>query len=154
MASIIILIILGILLFIVEFFLIPGVTVAGIGGLILTVLGIYKAFSDFGVHTGLLVLVGTLILNIIVIIFALRARTWKRLMLNTDIESKVDQDLSEEQVKPGDTGTSITRLAPMGKVMVNGVVTEGKSIEGYIDEHVKVEVVEIEGSRLIVKPVK
>jgi len=153
MASIIILIILGVLLFIVEFFLIPGVTIAGIGGLILTVLGIYKAFADFGTQAGLLVLLGTLILNIIVIIFALRARTWKRLMLNTDIESKVDQDISDEQVKPGDTGICLTRLAPMGKVEVNGVVTEGKSIEGYIDEHARIEVVEIEGSRLIVKPV-
>ncbi|MFZ5941583.1 MAG: NfeD family protein [Bacteroidota bacterium] len=153
MASIIILILLGILLFIIEFFLIPGVTIAGIGGFILTVFGVYKAFADFGPNTGILVLAITLVISVIVIIFALRARTWKRLMLNTDIHSKVDENLTEEQVKPGDTGITITRLAPMGKVEVNGVVTEGKSVEGYISEHVKIEVLEIEGSRLIVKPV-
>ncbi len=153
MASIIILILLGIMLFIIEFFLIPGVTIAGIGGLILTVLGVYKAFTDFGVNTGLLVLAGTLAVSVVVIIFSLRARTWKRLMLNTDIHSKVDENLTEEQVRPGDRGKALTRLAPMGKVEVNGVVTEGKSMEGYISEHQEVEVVEVEGSRLIVKPI-
>ncbi len=153
MASIIILILLGVLLFVIEFFLIPGVTIAGIGGLIVTVLGVYKAFDDYGIHTGLLVLAGALVLNLIVIVFSLRARTWKKFMLNTDIDSKVDEDLKEDQVKPGETGITITRLAPMGKVEVNGVVTEGKSIEGYIDEHKRIEVVEVDGSRLIVKPV-
>ena len=48
MTVIIILIVLGILLFVIEFLLVPGVTIAGIGGLVLTVLGVYKAFNDFG----------------------------------------------------------------------------------------------------------
>ena len=52
MATIIILIVLGILLFVIEFLLVPGVTIAGIGGLILTVFGVYKAFNDFGTTIG------------------------------------------------------------------------------------------------------
>jgi membrane-bound ClpP family serine protease len=154
MAVIVILIILGILLFVIEFLLVPGVTVAGIGGLILTVFGVYKAFNDYGATTGVWVLIGTLLLSVFVIAMSLRARTWDRLMLKTNIQGTVDTDLTEEQIKVGDRGTTLTRLAPMGKVMVNELVREAKSIEGYVDEHKEIEVVSVQGTRVNVKPVK
>ncbi len=151
MTVIIILIVLGILLFVIEFLLVPGVTVAGIGGLVLTVFGVYKAFNDFGPGVGSWVLIGTIILSVFVIAMSLRARTWNRLMLKTNVEGTVDKDLTEEQIKVGDLGTSITRLAPMGKIKINALVREAKSMEGYIDEHKEVEVVSVEGTRILVK---
>lgn len=151
MTVIIILIVLGILLFVIEFLLVPGVTVAGIGGLILTVFGVYKAFNDFGSQVGIWVLIGTIILSVFVIVMSLRARTWNRLMLKTNVNGTVDRDLTEDQIKVGDTGTTLTRLAPMGKIKINALVREAKSIEGYIDEHTGVEVVSIEGTRISVK---
>lgn len=153
MAVIIILIVLGILLFVIEFLLVPGVTVAGIGGLILTVFGVYKAFDNYGSNVGIWVLIGTILLSVFVIAISLRARTWNRLMLNTDIKGTVDKNLSEEQVKPGDRGTTVTRLAPMGKIMINNMVREAKSTEGFIDEHSDIEIISIEGTRINVKPV-
>jgi membrane-bound ClpP family serine protease len=154
MTVIIILIILGILLFVIEFLLVPGVTIAGIGGLVLTVLGVYKAFNDFGASIGVWVLVGTLMLSVFVIAMSLRARTWNRLMLKTNVKGTVDQDITEDQIKVGDGGTALTRLAPMGKIKVNGIVREAKSLEGYIDEHSAIEVVTVEGTRISVKNLK
>lgn len=151
MTVIILLIVLGILLFVIEFLLVPGVTVAGIGGLILTVFGVYKAFNDFGSPVGVWVLIGTIILSVFVIVMSLRARTWSRLMLKTEVKGSVDRDLTEEEIKIGDSGTTLTRLAPMGKIRINALVREAKSIEGYIDEHTGVEVVSIEGTRISVK---
>lgn len=151
MTVIIILIVLGILLFVIEFLLVPGVTVAGIGGLVLTVFGVYKAFNDFGSTVGTWVLIGTIILSVFVIAMSLRARTWNRLMLKTNVDGTVDKDLTEEQIKAGDLGTSVTRLAPMGKIKINSLVREAKSLEGYIDEHKEVEVVSVEGTRILVK---
>jgi len=154
MTVIIVLIILGILLFVIEFLLVPGVTIAGIGGLILTVFGVYKAFTDFGSTVGVWVLVGTVLLSVFVIAMSLRARTWSRLMLKTKIQGTVDKNLTEDQVKPGDRATTITRMAPMGKIRVNDLVREAKSIDGYIEEHSEIEVVSIEGTRISVKPIK
>jgi membrane-bound ClpP family serine protease len=154
MAIIIILIVLGILLFVIEFLLVPGVTIAGIGGLVLTVFGVYKAFSDYGSTMGVWVLIGTVLLSIFVIAMSLRARTWSRLMLKTDIKGTVDTDLTEEQVRVGDRGTTLTRLAPMGKILVNDLVREAKSVEGYVEEHSDIEIVSIEGTRISVKPLK
>ena len=154
MTVIIILIVLGILLFVIEFLLVPGVTVAGIGGLILTVFGVYKAFEEYGSTVGVWILIGTLLLSVFVIAMSLRARTWNRLMLKTNVNGTVDKNLTEEQVKTGDRGSTLTRLAPMGKILVNKIVREAKSIEGYIDEHTDIEIVSIEGTRISVKPIK
>jgi len=154
MTVVIILIVLGILLFVIEFLLVPGVTIAGIGGLVLSVLGVYKAFNDFGSTTGVWVLIATLTLSVFVIAMSLRARTWSRLMLKTNVSGTVDTDITEDQIKVGDQGQSLTRLAPMGKIEVNGIVREAKSLEGYVDEHSKIEVISVEGTRISVKPVK
>ena len=154
MTVIIILIVLGILLFVIEFLLVPGVTIAGIGGLILTVFGVYKAFEDYGASVGVWVLIGTILLSVFVIAMSLRARTWNRLMLKTDVKGTVDKDITEDQVKTGDHGTTLTRLAPMGKILINDLVREAKSTEGYIEEHSDIEIVSIEGTRISVKPVK
>ena len=154
MTVIIILIVLGILLFVIEFLLVPGVTIAGIGGLILTVFGVYKAFEDYGSSVGVWVLIGTILVSVFVIAMSLRARTWSRLMLKTDINGTVGEGLTEDQVKSGDIGTALTRLAPMGKILINDLVREAKSTEGYIDEHTDIEIVSIEGTRISVKPIK
>jgi membrane-bound ClpP family serine protease len=154
MTIVIILILLGILLFVIEFLLVPGVTIAGIGGLVLTVFGVYKAFNDFGTTTGVWVLMGTLLLSVFVIAMSLRARTWNRLMLKTEIDGTVDTAPTADQIKAGDRGKTVTRLAPMGKVVVNGIVREAKSNEGFLDEHTDIEVVAVEGTRISVKPVK
>jgi membrane-bound ClpP family serine protease len=150
MTAVILLIVLGILLFVIEFLLVPGVTVAGIGGLILTVFGVYKAFSDCGPEVGVWVLIGTILLSVFVIAMSLRARTWSKLMLKTNVDGTVDHNLTEEEIKVGDKGLAVTRLAPMGKIMVNDMVREAKSLEGYIDEHTEIEIVSIEGTRISV----
>lgn len=154
MTGIIILIVLGILLFVIEFLLVPGITIAGVGGLVLTVLGVYKAFEDYGPETGAWFLIGTLLLSVFVIAFSLRARTWRRFMLNTNVEGTVDESTWSDGIKPGDVGEAMTRLNPIGKIMINDAVREAKSIEGYIDAHSKVEIVSVKGTHLTVKPKK
>ena len=146
---------LGILLFIIEFMLIPGITVAGIGGAIFVIGGIVLTFVQHGTTAGFSVLAGTAIALAIIVTLMLRAGTWKKLMLTTAIDSKVDLVHKEEgRVKAGDTGEAVTRLNPMGKVMVNGDFYEAKALDILIDQKTRVEVIEVESNRLIVKPIK
>jgi membrane-bound ClpP family serine protease len=81
---------LGVLLFIIEFMLIPGITVAGIGGAVFVIGGIIITFIEHGTTAGLLVMAGTAVTLVIVVTLMLRAGTWKKLMLTTSIDSKVD----------------------------------------------------------------
>ena len=96
--AIILLIVLGIFLFIVEFLLVPGVTVAGIGGAILMVVAVYSAYKTHGSAVGNYTLMATLILSIGGFAYALRAKTWKKLALSKNIEGKVEVGLENEAV--------------------------------------------------------
>ena len=154
MTGVILLIVLGIVLFLIEFLIIPGITIAGIGGMILTAAGIYLAYSNFGPQTGFYFLLGTLIVSVIILGFSLRAKTWKRAVLHTNIEGKVNESPEAGLINPGDKGITVTRLAPIGKVRINGIILEGKSIAGYLTPKTEIEIIKLVGSQAIVKPVK
>jgi membrane-bound ClpP family serine protease len=152
--AIILIIVLGILLFVVEFLLIPGVTIAGIGGAVLMGVAVYMSYKTHGNTVGNYTLIATLILTIGGFAYALRAKTWKRLALNKDIDGRVEVGLENETVKVGDRGESITRMAPVGKVLINGLVVEGKSQRGFLDQHTPVEVLKVLNTQVIIKPIK
>ena len=151
---IIFLIVLGIILFIIEFILIPGISIAGIGGALCMIAGIVFAFTEFGTTTGLIVLGSSAVLLAAATVLMLKAGTWKWFMLKTSIDSKVDNVGKDEgKVKQGDKGITTTRLAPGGRVLVNGEYFEAKSIDLLIDPRQEIEVVRIEDNKLIVKPI-
>lgn len=153
MPVIIAIIILGIFLFLVEFLLIPGITIAGIGGAVLLVGGIIMGYHYHGVMAGNYILLGTLVLFVVTIYFALKGRTWRRFSLDTKVEGKVNVvDGKEGKVKEGDIGVTISRLNPMGKVMVNGTYYEAKSRGSFIDQKTKIVVIKVLSNKLIVKP--
>ncbi len=152
--AIILIIVLGILLFVVEFLLIPGVTIAGIGGAVLMGVAVYMSYKTHGNTVGNYTLIATLILTIGGFAYALRAKTWKRLALNKDIDGRVEVGLEKETIKVGDRGESITRMAPVGKVLINGLVVEGKSQRGFLDQHTPVEVIKVLNTQVIIKPIK
>ncbi|MBN1991012.1 MAG: NfeD family protein [Bacteroidales bacterium] len=151
MTGVIIVILIGLFLLLVEFLLIPGITVAGIGGVILVAGGVTWAYTGFGTTAGHLTLLGTALASVGIVILALRSKTWKYFMLNTNIEGSVDGKIDETQIKTGDTGVAISRLAPMGKIRINGILVEAKSTGDFIDQKKEVIVTKIEGSKVIVK---
>jgi membrane-bound ClpP family serine protease len=151
--GIVLLILLGILLFLVEFFIIPGVTIAGIGGALLMGVAVFMAYRTHGATAGHYTLFSTLLITIAALVFALRSKTWRRLMLKTNIDGKVEVGLEDQTIKPGDKGETITRLAPIGMVRINDKAVEGKSIGGFLDPKTKIVVVKVLGTQIIVKPI-
>lgn len=151
MGFLITLILVGLVLIFVEILLIPGVGVAGILGLLSMGGSCYYAFYEYGSLTGGIVTGVNGLLLLLLAVYVLRAKTWKRFTLNTNIDSKA---VSTEQVLAvGDRGKTVTRLAPMGAVRVGDNVIEVKALEGMIDPGVEVEVVLIEDNRIYVSPV-
>lgn len=151
MGLVISLILIGLVLMLAEILVVPGVGVAGVLGLLSMGGSCYYAFHEFGNTTGGLVTGLNGVLLLVLLIFVLRAKTWKRFTLNTNIDSKA---VSQEDVlSVGDRGKTVTRLAPMGAVRVGDNVLEVKALEGMIDPGVEVEVVLIEDNRIYVSPV-
>ena len=151
MGLVISLILIGLVLMLAEILVVPGVGVAGVLGLLSMGGSCYYAFHEFGNTTGGLVTGLNGVLLLVLLIFVLRAKTWKRFTLNTNIDSKA---VSQEDVlSVGDRGKTVTRLAPMGAVRIGDNVVEVKALEGMIDPGVEVEVVLLEDNRIYVSPV-
>ncbi|MCG8412218.1 MAG: hypothetical protein MI739_13150 [Bacteroidales bacterium] len=153
LTAIIFLIILGIILFYVEFLIIPGVTVAGIAGVICVVVGVYFGYKQYGSPTGHYILLSTAIVSIVSVIFMLRSNTWNKIGLKTKVEGKVSESL-EDKIQIGTEGEAVTRLSPYGKVSINDKLYEAKSIDSMINPKTKIQVKKVEGTQIIVKSLK
>lgn len=147
------LILIGILLLLLEFFVIPGTTIAAIGGLVFMAGGVYLTYDNYGSEVGNYVLWGTLIFFILTIAWALRSGTWRRFMLNTKVDGIVSQTESDDEIKIGDTGICISRLNPMGRVRINGKSYEAYSPDAFLNENTKIIVSKVESNKLIVKQI-
>lgn len=149
---IILLIVLGIVLLLIEFLVIPGVTIAGIGGLVLIGTSIYSTYKSFGSTTGNIILVVTFLLVILATILALRSKTWRKVMLNTTVDGKAAESF-DDRLKPGDHGKAVTRLAPMGNAMFGDVITEVKTMGEFVDAGTEVEIIKVHNREIVVKPI-
>lgn len=150
MGLIITLIIVGLLLLFAEILLIPGVGFAGVLGLLSLGGSCCFAFMQMGNTVGAIVTVVNIVLVVGLGIYVLRAKTWKRLSLETNIDAKAVS--VDEELAVGDRGVALSRLAPMGTVKFDGKMVEVKALEGIIDPDVEVEIVLIEDGRVYVKP--
>lgn len=152
MGFIITLILVGLVLIFAEILLVPGVGVAGILGLLSLAGSCYYAFAEMGNTTGIIVTAINAVLVVALTVWVLRAKTWKRFALETNIVSKAVPSGSVT-VAVGDRGKTVTRLAPMGTVRFGEVAVEVKALEGLVDPGVEVEVVLIEDNRITVRPI-
>lgn len=152
MGFIITLILVGLVLIFAEILLIPGVGIAGILGLLSMGGSCFYAFSQLGNVAGAIVTAVNALLITALTIWVLRAKTWKKFTLNTNIDSKAVS--SDGVLSVGERGKTVTRLAPMGMVRFDNDSVEVKALEGMIDPGVDVEVVMIEDNKVYVRPVR
>jgi membrane-bound ClpP family serine protease len=141
---------LGILFLIIEIFFLPGITIAGIvGGLFIGAAIIY-AYATLGSAAGTLTLVGGLTLLALAVWRFMKSKTLDRMALKVDITEKVEP-LKGLDIKVGDEGKTVSRLAPMGKIRIHNAVVEAKTNDGFIDENETVVVLEVFNTNVLVE---
>jgi membrane-bound ClpP family serine protease len=148
--SIVLLILLGILLILVELLVIPGITVAGIGGFLMIAGGVFCGYYFHGSTTGNYILLGTGVTLILLLVLALKLKTWQRFGLKSTIEGKVS-GIDKEIIKPGDEGKTVSRLAPIGKAMIHDKLFEVRSDGSYINSSTNIIITRIEGNKIFVE---
>ena len=140
----------GVLLILAEIFLIPGITLAAIAGIAVSVGGIYYAFHNLGPAAGFITLFAVLLVIGIACIFLVKSKAVDRIALKTDIDSTITTG-EELNIAVGDEGIAFSRLNPIGKVQVKDTVMEGKSMGDFIDERTPIVVIQVSPNQLIVK---
>ena len=144
------LIVLGILFLVAELVLFPGVTIGALLAMACYGGAIWYAFSAMGTTVGVVTIVVVAVVSLISVIISLRAKTWQRLALKQQIDS-TSMPKPESELTVGTVGVTISRLAPMGKVEINGKIYAAKSADVMIDQRQNVEVVGFENFNIIVK---
>lgn len=145
------LIILGIVLLLIEFTILPGITIAGIAGFLVFAYSIYLAFTSYGTLAGFLTLAVVLILSPLMVVFLFKGRTGKKMMLDAVITG-VANEIDQEKVKVGEVGITIGRLAPTGKIKVNGEIVEAHTTGAFVNPGEKVRIIQIDKSQITVEP--
>lgn len=143
------LIILGVLLLLGELLIFTGTGISGILSAISYIAAAFLAWEEYSWTGLIIVLVIIIAVSALAALFCMRSRTWQRLKLSSKIDS-VSQQAPEAQLTVGMTGRTITRLAPMGKVEIEGQTYEARSND-FVDPNEAVEVVGFENFTVLVR---
>ncbi|NLM41348.1 MAG: nodulation protein NfeD [Firmicutes bacterium] len=147
----------GLLLLILELFVIPGFGIAGILGILGVMGSIILAFGDL--QLALINLSVVLVATIAVVVLLWKritqSRLWKRIVLShsetPQAGYRAPADFSH---LVGKQGMAITPLRPSGTCLIDGQRYDVVSDGGFISANTKVEVVFTEGTRVVVREVK
>jgi len=146
---VIVLLVVGIIMFLIELFLIPGLSVAGIAGFAFVGGAIYYAYNSIGATAGHITLVSSILLLGVAIWIFLRSNVLEKMSLKAEITGKNDP-MKDMTINIGDTGITSSRLAPMGKVKINNHIVEAKTNDDFIDPGVEVIVIEVMNTNVLV----
>lgn len=163
----IILFVVGILLMLVEIFVIPGFGVAGISGIVFIIGGLTMALLnntnfDFenvsGAEAGrasLTVLVGLGLGFVLMLWLSSRIGNkglFRKVALVADLEETVSVPVLTSLV--GKEGTAATVLRPSGKVLIDGEIYDGVSMQDFIEKGTPVKVVRSENAQVYVQAIR
>jgi len=153
----------GVLLLALEVFVLPGVTIAGIAGVVALVAGLGMTLVGAGATpSAMITALGRVAISILLAIggaFALlralpRLPFGRRLVLETDMDADRGYVSAPESDHHwlGRTGTTLSPLRPAGIADLDGrrvdVVSEGD----FIDAGTTIEVTRVDGNRIVVRP--
>jgi membrane-bound ClpP family serine protease len=151
MTLLIVLAVAGLLLIVAEIVFIPGTTVVGIFGGLLSAYSIFKAYETFGLSTGHVFLASCLIGGAIILILCFRANVWNRFANNSVSEGKAMEDLDQD-LSVGDEGSTLSDLRPIGKAEFKGKTYEVQTLGTFCNHPSKISIIEISRYKIIVQP--
>lgn len=148
--------ILGILLLAMEIFVIPGFGLAGILGIIAVVVSVVLVFGNLqAALTSLFIALSVSIVAIILLWKRIQqGHFWQRLVLShTESKDEGYSAPADFSHLLGHEGLTLTPLRPAGTVVIDGIRYDVVSEGGFIAENSLIEVVLLEGTRIVVREV-
>ena len=151
--TIVFLILLGLLLLFAELFVVPGMTVVGIAGLLFLGAGVWFTYDAFGFLAGNIALVLTISVSAVVLIRSFRSRFWEKFQLTDAINSKAN-DADEKEGNPvvlDEIGLALSALRPTGTARFGKRIREVECMTGFASAGQSIKVIRREGNKIYVK---
>ncbi|MFD1186936.1 NfeD family protein [Pontibacter rugosus] len=160
----------GIILIVLELFVIPGFGIAGISGIILTVVSLVLVMVNNQLFDFTFVPSDNLMKSLIAVVIGMVgagvmiALTWNRVLNSQSMQRMVLKNTfdSEEGYRSantaahlvGKTGVAHTRMAPSGRVMIGNTLYDAQARDGFIERGDAVQVVDHSTFALRVKRIE
>ncbi|UCB45683.1 MAG: nodulation protein NfeD [Spirochaetota bacterium] len=163
-----ILFVLGLVMLIVEIFLIPGFGVVGISGIVLIVLSLILSMQGFVwpqytwqwniFRRNILVVISSTAVSIIAFAILVSVLPQMKLFSRLTLQTVQAADEGYTVQKEEDTrrllgrkGKAITTLRPSGKVEIEGDILVVETDGEFIEKDTLVEIIEVSGNRIVVR---
>jgi membrane-bound serine protease (ClpP class) len=158
----------GIVLIALEIFVIPGFGIAGISGGVLLVFGLmtsllrndgldYSGVSGYAFAESLAVVLTGMAGALALFLFASKvfaeSPVFRKMVLSTEMNSAAGYSAAIDLPAVGTKGITTTLLRPSGKVKIGGQQFTASSESGFIEAHVEIEVIAVNGGNLVVREV-
>ncbi len=150
-ATIISLILFGLVLLVVEIVFVPGTTLVGVLGFLFLIVGVGLSFHYFGNRSGWITVAASAAASGLVLYFSFKANVWKRFALKSSIQSKVNEG-ELAGLTTGQEGITLSALRPVGKAEVGDKTYEVKTQGEYVSTGTKIRIVQILSNQIIVEP--
>jgi membrane-bound serine protease (ClpP class) len=153
-AILILLILIGLGLIAAEVYVIPGLNVVGILGILVLVFAIGFGFTSNGLIGGFFALAGTLILGGVMAFAMWRSGSWEEFVLATSIlpGRELPDKAQENRARfIGKGGRALTPLRPSGVAEIDGERLEVQTEGGFIAAESQIKVVAIDSRHIFVR---
>jgi membrane-bound serine protease (ClpP class) len=135
----------------------PGFGIPGIGGLICVIISIIMISNS--VYDAVLMIVGTtaviILIGIALYKLGIGKKVLKKFILNTEQKNEEGYSSNKSNNKYiGMRGITITPLRSSGSILVGDEKLDAVSEGDYIDKDASVEIISVEGRRIVVRQVK
>lgn len=152
----------GVLLLLVEVFLLPGFTLAGVAGIVMLVAGLGLTLVGSGATAAAVIsALGRVAISVLVALagglvamrFLPKLPFGRRLILSTDMEAEEGFVSSPETDRQwlGRTGRAVSPLRPAGIAEIDGTRVDVVSDGVFIDAGAPVRVTRVDGNRIVVR---
>ncbi|AKD02921.1 NfeD family protein [Pontibacter korlensis] len=142
----------GLLLIIVELIFVPGTTIVGILGFILTAIGVWIGYAALGTDTGHIILTITVLIAGLAFFYSFRSDSWTRFALKDQNKGRVNEDY-QHTLQLGEEGRTISALRPQGTALFADRHHEVQTLGEFVAPNTPVRIVKLNQNKIIVEAI-
>lgn len=150
--TVIVLIGIGLLLIIVELIFVPGTTVVGILGFVLTGIGIWIGYSVLGNSIGHIILATTVLIGGVAFFYSFRADSWSRFALKDQNRGHVNEDY-QHALAVGEEGKTVSALRPQGTALFADRRHEVQTQGEFVSSNTAIRIIKLKQNKIIVEAI-
>ncbi len=144
------LLIIGLILLLIEVLFIPGTTIVGVLGLVISFAGVVYAFSSYDSETAIWIVGIAAILNLVAVWYGFSSGVWNRFSLKSSMKGGTF-DGRTRGLSVGMIGVATSDIKPIGNAEFGDSNYEVKSEDGFIEVGKTVSIIKIENNKILVK---